>query len=457
MASGTEQRVGRYVIYDRIASGGMASVHLGRLLGPAGFGRIVAIKRLHEQYAHDPEFVAMFLDEARLAARIRHPQVVSILDVVADDGELFLVMEYVQGESLSQLLRRSPMPPSVVVAVLVDALYGLHAAHEATSDRGGPLGIVHRDVSPQNILVGVDGNARVVDFGVAKATWRIHSTTDGRIKGKLAYMSPEQLRREHVDRRTDVFAAAVVLWQALAGRYLFATEDPGSTVANVLSKPLEPPSAHASGISAALDAVVLRGLDRDPEQRFHTAREMASALEASLSPASRAVVGDWVVDHASDLADRSRRITEIESSSPEVGKLLPKSRSDEKTELIGPEGVTDVSLATPARVKPGRDARWLVVFGLVALVAVAFGAFALGGVVRAPTAVPASAPLIPIASTPPAVTSATVAAVVPSASETPAAVKPKREVRTKPKRPGCDPPYRYDPVTKVKVYKEECF
>src|ERR1700709_2034653 len=186
--------VGRYALYGAIAAGGMATVHLGRLLGPVGFSRTVAIKRLHAQFASDPEFVSMFLDEARLAARIRHPHVVPTLDVVALSGELFLVMDYVHGVSLSKLLREVnmkhiPMPIDIVASVLVGALRGLHAAQSAVSERGLPLGIVHRDVSPQNVIVGSDGLARVLDFGVAKASWRIQTTRDGQVKGKLSYMA----------------------------------------------------------------------------------------------------------------------------------------------------------------------------------------------------------------------------------------------------------------------------
>ena len=191
--------VGRYALYDSIACGGMASVHLGRLIGPAGFSRTVAIKRLHENYAKDPEFVAMLLDEARLAARINHPNVVSTLDVVAVGPELLLVMEYVAGESLSALIRtcqqteHSP-PIPVVVDIAIGMLNGLHAAHEATGEGGQPLNIVHRDVSPQNVLVGTDGVTRVVDFGIAKAIGRTQETRSGAIKGKPAYMAPEQLQ-----------------------------------------------------------------------------------------------------------------------------------------------------------------------------------------------------------------------------------------------------------------------
>src|SRR5580700_4657373 len=166
------QVIGRYAIFGKIASGGMASVHFGRLLGAAGFSRTVAIKRLHPHLADEPEFLSTLIDEARLAARIHHPNVVPTLDVESAEGELLVVMEYVRGESLARLLRAESargrrLPLSIASAIVIGALHGLHAAHEATSDRGAPLGIVHRDVSPHNILVGVDGMARVIDFGVA--------------------------------------------------------------------------------------------------------------------------------------------------------------------------------------------------------------------------------------------------------------------------------------------------
>ena len=192
--------VGRYALFDEIASGGMATVHLGRLLGPSGFARTVAIKRLHPQFAKDPEFVAMFLDEARLAARIRHPNVVSTLDVVARrrralprDGVRRRASRSRGSREVARATASDRSRCRSSARSIAGVLHGLHAAHEATSERGEPLGIVHRDVSPQNVLVGVDGVARVLDFGVAKAAGRVQTTRDGQIKGKLAYMAPEQL------------------------------------------------------------------------------------------------------------------------------------------------------------------------------------------------------------------------------------------------------------------------
>jgi serine/threonine protein kinase len=316
----TGRVIGRYVLYSEIAAGGMATVHLGRLRGVGGFSRTVAIKRLHPQFAKDPEFVAMFLDEARLAGRIRHPNVASVLDVVALEGELFLVMEFVLGESLSRLLRNAAtveeaVPISVAVAVVGGTLRGLHAAHEATSESGEALNLVHRDVSPHNIQVGVDGVPRVVDFGVAKAANRAQTTREGQLKGKLSYMSPEQVHRDRIDRRTDIYAAAVVLWETLVGHRLFGGDDTVAILNDIICGAAVPPSRHRPEVPHALDEVVMRGLSLRPDARFSTAKEMAEALEDAFAPASAARVGDWVEATAEDAVDRrARSLAEVESA-----------------------------------------------------------------------------------------------------------------------------------------------
>jgi serine/threonine-protein kinase len=318
-ADRTEIVIGRYVIFDEIAAGGMATVHLGRQVGAVGFARTVAIKRLHAHLSRDDDFTAMFLDEARLAARIRHPNVVQVLDVVHESGELFLVMEYVQGESFSRLCRAvkpGSVPPRVAVTVVAGVLHGLHAAHEATTEHGEPLHIVHRDVSPQNIMVGTDGVGRVLDFGVAKAVNRAQTTRDGAIKGKISYMAPEQLLSESVDRRADVYSAAVVLWEAVTGQRLFDGDNQGRVVRKILDEEVPAPSSIVPGLPKALDEAVLRGLEKDARRRFQTAREFASALERCMPTASLTEVGEWVESlGGAALGDRARRIKEIESRS----------------------------------------------------------------------------------------------------------------------------------------------
>src|SRR6188768_1181222 len=304
------QAIGRYWIYDEIAAGGMATVHLGRLVGPAGFTRTVAIKRLHPQFAKDEEFSSMFLDEARIAARIRHPNALTALDVVAAKGELYIIMDYIHGESLGKLLRGGPVPLAVASAISTQALLGLHAAHEAVDDRGQPLTIVHRDVSPQNILVGVDGVARVVDFGIAKAASQVHTTKAGKIKGKLSYMSPQQVQSEDVDRRADIFAAGVVLWESVVGRKLLARGD--ATITRVVNWQGIPPEDLVM-VPGFLQPIVKRALARDPVERYSTAREMAVALADAVPPAGSMEVGDWVEQRAHQiLADRARAVSDVE-------------------------------------------------------------------------------------------------------------------------------------------------
>ncbi|MBK7582111.1 MAG: protein kinase [Myxococcales bacterium] len=323
--------VGRYVLYDEIASGGMATIHLGRMLGQVGFARTVAIKRLHPHFAKDPEFVAMFIDEARLAAGIQHPNVVSTLDVVAVEGDLFLVMEYVEGDSLSHLVRqvksqRERIPPAVVSAIVSNVLYGLHAAHVARDDRGAALNIVHRDISPQNVLVGVDGVARVVDFGVAKASRRIMETEAGRIKGKFRYMAPEQIRADQFDHRVDIFAAGIVLWEALTSRALFHAEEPMRVMSMVLDHPIALPSSIVPELSAAVDAVVMKALERAPEARYQSARELAIDLENALPPAVPRVVGEWVESLVGEvLRTRAARLIELGSESGAAAPTLSDS------------------------------------------------------------------------------------------------------------------------------------
>jgi eukaryotic-like serine/threonine-protein kinase len=481
--------IGRYALFGALAAGGMATVHLGRLLGPAGFSRTVAIKRLHEQYANDPEFVAGFLDEARLAARIRHPNVVPTLDVVATQGQLFLVMEYVQGESLARLLktlrkRDALMPMPIAVAVMVGALHGLHAAHEARSEKGEPLQLVHRDVSPQNILIGTDGVARVLDFGVAKAVGRLQTTESGRLKGKVAYMSPEQIRTTTIDRRTDVFAASIVLWEMLAGTRLFDADNEGMVLERVLYADITPPSRHSAEVPPALDEVLLRGLERNVDQRWQTARDMALALEKCMALPSPAQIGDWVESIAIDsLNARAERVAEVESATSDPGNrasqaLADLRSSDDATRASGPPlevqtGSRSASISLAKSFPPAKPRGRLLVL-ILAPTAALLGIsllIALWMLQRNARHTPAIAPVVPAASAPlePAVPVASPdrsAALdegasagdpppepAPSAPPAPA-VKPKA-TRPAPPRADCSVPFVRDELGR-KIWKKEC-
>ena len=464
--------VGRYAVFDAIASGGMATVHYGRLLGPSGFSRTVAIKKLHPHLAGDAEFTAMFLDEARVAARVRHPNVVPTLDIVSADDQLLLVMEYVQGESLSRLMRAAkrmdaPMPPSVAAAILVGVLHGLHAAHEATDERGRPLGIVHRDVSPQNVLVGLDGIPRLVDFGVAKALGRVQTTRDGQIKGKIAYMAPEQIRGATPTRRMDVYAAAVVFWEMLTLDRLFGGDNDVTVLERALHHEPAPPSALAEGISPELDAVVLRALSRDPAKRFSTAREMAREIENVTQVASVSKVGEWVDLVAGEaIAERASKVAEIESHSQI--RAMPSSPPSVEPPAEPTEVSAPLSDSRKRRLVAQLAVAALALVGvIVALVAwtrrqdAPSNAIATTTATAAPSAAPtvsATAAGATTASSPPLAS----APIEPAARATSA---PKPHARTpiirdfpttRPgAKPGCNPPYTID-SNGVKQYKIEC-
>ncbi|MEO7113820.1 MAG: serine/threonine-protein kinase, partial [Polyangiaceae bacterium] len=315
-----QKMIGRYALYAPIASGGMATVHFGRLHAAGGFSRTVAIKRLHSQYASQPEFVDRFLDEARIAARIRHPNVIPTLDVVSRGGEVFLVMEYAHGESLSKLIGRArelgqPVPLRIASAIMTSVLHGLHDAHEARSETGQPLRIVHRDVSPQNVVVGSDGVTRILDFGIAKAVDRAQTTRDGAIRGKVAYMAPEQLLDAGVDRLTDIYAAAVVFWELLTGERIFGDAELVAIASRIMNgEPSPPPSTRRAEIPADLDALIMKGLSHDVADRPQSALAMATEIERIVEPASASRVAEWVQSLAADaLKKRARIVAEIES------------------------------------------------------------------------------------------------------------------------------------------------
>lgn len=433
--------VGRYLLHRELAAGGMATVCLGRLLGDASFSRVVAIKRPFPRYATDPAFVTMFLDEARLAARVRHPNVVSTLEVVTQDDEIFLVMDYVAGETLANLLsaaraRSEPIEPALASAIMEGLLEGLHAAHTATDAEGRPLGIVHRDVSPQNVLVGTDGVVRVVDFGVAKGLGRAQSTGAGEIKGKVVYMPPEQMGGGTVDARTDVWAAGAVLWELLAGRRLFGEAD--EAMRFHAGAEIAPPDA-VSGRATALDAVAMRALARDPGDRFPSARAMLMAIERAAQPAPARRVAQWVDRLAGEaLARRARLVREVECWQPPAGPTEAGAVLDARSERRSPTG-RRVALAA-LLVFAGTG----IVLGARA-VSTASGTTASAGT-GAPSSVEVVAPREP--SPAPSAASATSPAASASPIAPAAPEPPSRAVPSKPARAAPQPrraPARSEP------------
>jgi serine/threonine protein kinase len=324
-SEGFEPRTfGRYVLYAPIARGGMATIHIARLVGDDGFSRIVAAKRLHPQFTEDPEFVAMFRDEAEIASKIHHPNVVPVLDIVLAGEEVVLVQEYVHGVPLDRLFRasrvaREPIPPRIAVAIMAGVLAGLHSAHETADEKGDPLGIVHRDVSPQNVMVSVDGIPRLLDFGIAKASSSSHVTRAGLLKGKIAYMAPEQVRSEDVGRAADIYACGVVLWELLALQRLHAGRGEAEILSAVLkgdvpalTSALEPMRLTTSKerweLLTRLEPVVSKAISTDPQQRYATAAEMLGALVRVVPAASAHEVAEWVKLRCGDYLERRQQV-----------------------------------------------------------------------------------------------------------------------------------------------------
>jgi eukaryotic-like serine/threonine-protein kinase len=474
--------IGRYALFDEIASGGMATVHYGLRVGAGGFSRVIAIKRLHSSLAGSAECAAMLMDEARLAARIRHPNVVPVIDVVLDRKELLLVMEYVHGESLSGLIRAAckrgeSVPVGIAIRVLTDVLEGLHAAHETSNEAGEPLLIVHRDVSPQNVIVGADGSARVLDFGIAKALWRLQVTHGDQLKGKLGYMAPEQFDGRTIDRRVDIWAAAVVLWETLTRKRLFQADAQGEVRRRILLGQVPVPSTFASDLPRGLDDVVMRGLRIDPAERFATASEMAVALEGVTARAAPRDVGAWLQKVAGEsLRERSERLQQIELAQKQSPAPLPAQPSildaAERQDQTPGDAFVEGSPQQRAPRDRTRVAAWgiavLALGVILAFVLLRTGARTLGG----PAAgVSALAPAEPMAATgpsgaasyPPPAADNTLANTAPlplvaaGAASGPVAAskRPPRTVRARP-APNCDPPYTVDKLG-VRVPKSACY
>ncbi len=377
------ERVGRYEVLGEIAAGGMATVYLARSVGAAGFARLVAIKQLHSHLQADEEFVAMLLDEARLAARIRHPNVVPVVDMEASPS-LYLVMEYIEGDKLSGLIKalakqKQALPPSVAMRIVHDSLEGLHEAHILRDEEGKPLQIIHRDISPQNILVGVDGVTRITDFGIAKAESRATTTRDGQLKGKVGYMAPEQLSSTAIDQRVDLFAMAVTLWESLAGKRLFHGESELEAMAAVANATVPSLSSAPYSLPREVDAVVRRGLERDRDRRFLNAREFADALEAAAATvgglASTRQVAEVVNQLAGDKIKRERERMRIAAQTSSFGSTVtPISQAHLKTPAsLEPAPRADAIASAPPAVavsgSSSRRTRWIVASAVLAVVA----------------------------------------------------------------------------------------
>jgi len=364
--AGSGQWYGRYQVIDHIASGGMAQVYLCRVGKRGGFHRLFALKVLHPHLSDEHELVAMLKDEARIASQIHHVNVVSTFDVGRQNGNYYIVLEYVEGFSLRELLHRCAYHRdrlALTLRVVLDALKGLQAAHAAVDDEGNPLGLVHRDMSPDNILVGTDGLGRITDFGIATARSRITKTSPGTLKGKIGYIAPEQVTGQPVDHRADIFAMGVVLWTAMTGERPFAG---GGSADLFKALTVTPPAPSTVGRRppAALDAVALKALGLTPDERYASADEMAEALtrtceEHEIPIANADEVATWVRTlFGAVLEHRRQRLRETPDEGPPLVTRFPLLEATAPDLLRLSEGFDEPSLTSDleskVRVQPDR-------------------------------------------------------------------------------------------------------
>ena len=353
-------KIGRYDVVGRLAVGGMAEILLGRLKGARGFERPVVIKRILPHLMMQPSFVDMFLDEARIVSRIRHPNVVQVHELDGDGDELFLVMEFLEGESAGGVMRRlvaqrsPPLSAELVGFVIAEACAGLHAAHELTDEDGYSQYLVHRDVSPQNVFVSYDGTVKLIDFGIAKAADRITRTEAGQVKGKLQYMSPEHVRGESIDRRSDLFALGVVMHELSTAHALFKRETDFDTFHAVCDDPIPPIRDLVPAFPAALDKVCLRALARDREDRYPTALDMRRDLLRALRDIDAGETPEQ------DLASLMRTIF---SERIEEKREMLRVVADGQAPAALPEAETDIEVDVPPieptiRQAPLKPAAW---------------------------------------------------------------------------------------------------
>jgi eukaryotic-like serine/threonine-protein kinase len=440
--------IGAYEIVLALKEGGMGEVLLARWRGPGGIERLVAIKTIRAELAAAGPVRAMFLDEAGILSRLAHPAVATVHDFGEDGRTLFLVMEYVAGIAFRELIDRRP-PPGIAARAIAEACRGLHAAHEVRDLSGAMLGVVHRDISPENLMLGFDGHVKVIDFGIALIKGRHAPVTElGTIKGKPPYMSPEQVKNEPIDRQSDVFSLSVVLHELLTGRALFDGESIYAVARAVEHAEIAPPSTIAGPLPAGLDAAVMRGLARDRAQRTPTAAALAEELEAVVMAAGGETLEAWA---DRELADARRAHREWLADVMSGGRTSPVGRPTGAVTAIAAPARTPVSGPGPgpdpgpgpARLRPRRRTA-LVLTALALLLATAIGVYVLAtrddprAVVTADAATLADAVAPPDAAAPATIDAAP---IIPTPSVADAA--PARDARARDAaapRPDARPP-----------------
>jgi serine/threonine-protein kinase len=440
------ERIGRYKLCFELASGGMATVYLARVDGASGFEKLVALKRIHRHLAKEKKYVDMFLDEAKIASRITHPNVCSVFDFGHADGEYYIAMEYLVGEPLSRLCgkvardqeqRRHPHLPLRMASIIADACEGLHAAHELKDANGDLLHVVHRDVSPRNLFITYDGSVQVVDFGIASARQRVHHTATGQMKGTFAYMAPEQLSSRSIDRRVDIWSLGVSLWEMLTLKRLFRHDTTANTIHAVLYDDLVPPSTHRSQVPEELDEIVMKALERDPKKRWQSAREMGRAIRQFLGMQQEIIgpaeLSDWMGTVFPQGEGRKSQLMEVARMAHEAVPTMPRAGETDVTLTA-----TNVQIAKVPQLleQPRRSKRALVraaIVGTLALVATV--AVGLTGYEEDPEAEPQTttateAPIAaPIEDPEPAAKAANLSGETPEAAQTTETAAPAAKVR----------------------------
>jgi serine/threonine protein kinase len=424
------ERFGKYLLVGELATGGMAEIFLAVRKGLEGVLKVVALKRVLPHLSSSPEFTQMFIDEARLVARLDHPNIVRTYEFDEFAGQYFTVMEYLPGEDLGKILNRisavrKPMPVELAALIISQVCSGLHFAHELTDGRGRPLGLVHRDVTPSNIIVTFAGEVKLIDFGVAKINVNAGRTMVGTIKGKIAYMSPEQSRSHTVDRRSDVFSAGVVLWELLTGRPLFARETEAQALYAIVNDPIPRVRRLRPEVPPELEAIVMRALARSPEDRFQTAEEMQFALDNVIANLPRIVTRSTGIPSAPrDTGPRAlarvmeqlfgttrtnakRSIAQTRSLIKNIS-LVMKPRSDVRPELVDylshPVPRQDLQQAVSTESTPWHLNRALGLAGLAIVLGMAGGITYLLSrhtEIEQPAKLPPSSATLSIESSPP--------------------------------------------------------
>ncbi len=379
--------LGKYQLIKKLATGGMAEVFLARADGPMGFAKMCVVKRILPHFNDDPRFIEMFLSEARLAAQMNHPNLVQIFDFGQADGQYFLAMEFIDGPNLRTLNQAArsffgPIDFALCARIIALAAEGLHYAHQLKDETGAPLGLVHRDISPDNILVGRQGSVKVVDFGIAKASNQPHLTKSGMIKGKMAYMPPEQLAREPLDQRADIFALGIVLYELVTGGLPFdATSEVSIIQALMNQQPLERPTAFRPDCPPALEQIILTCLDKNRERRFATCSDLQAALEQFVASTGRAVgsrdiaaLVETVHSNSDDVTQTNARAAAsdaladpgLDKTSLTNGSHTPSQTPLEPSSTADRDVPVAATKRSPARVGAAVAVALLVVGGLAA-------------------------------------------------------------------------------------------